>query len=268
MKLAALSALALVLATQAHPVPSPIPGTQLIETTTVTGPLEVRPATADDEAVLAGLSYTKQRYSARAEILLPVFVATYRDALFKAGWKLIDVPKIDTVPLPEGTIHISAHYLENGKNIYTRISRAPDGAYEINVADVGDEDWTTALTKECRLSISSLHFEKDRPALRLFESTPTLKKLSALLKARNTPPIEIQGHADNIGEAGVVERQTLSEGRAKSVAAWLIADGVQSSKISSKGYGKTKPIADNDSDLGRALNRRIEIARPGCSTTK
>jgi OOP family OmpA-OmpF porin len=259
-----LAAVALVLA-QATVVPSAIPGTRLLETTTVIGPLEVRPATADDEAVLAGVSYTKQRYSARPEILLPVFIATYRDALFAAGWKLIDVPKIDGAPLPEGTIDIAAHYMENGKNIYARISRTPDGAYEINVADVGEEDWTAALSKQCKLPITSLHFEKDRPALRLFESTPTLKKLSDTLKRPNAPVIEIQGHADNIGEAGVAERQLLSEARAKAVAAWLIADGVPSAKISSKGYGKTRPIADNDTDLGRALNRRIDVVRPGCS---
>ena len=60
-------------------------------------------------------------------------------------------------------------------------------------------------------------------------------------------------------------RQTLSEGRAKAVAAWLTAHGVPANKITSKGYGKAKPIADNDTDLGRATNRRIEIARRDCS---
>jgi OOP family OmpA-OmpF porin len=267
MKVVALFAVTVVLA-QASIIPSAIPGTMLLETITVSGPLEVRPANADDEAVLAGLSHTRQRYSARPETLLPVFVAAYRDAFFAAGWKLLEVPKIDSVPVPEGTVHVAARYMENGRNIYARISRTPDGAYEISVADVGEEDWTAALSKDCRLTISSLHFEKDRPALKLFESAPSLKKLSDLLKRRDATAIEIRGHADNIGEAGVAERQILSEGRAKSVAAWLIADGVPGSKISAKGYGKTQPIADNDTDLGRALNRRIEIARPGCSSSK
>ncbi|HWI18573.1 MAG TPA: OmpA family protein [Vicinamibacterales bacterium] len=250
---------------QARPVPSAIPGTQLLNTTTVTGPLEVRPATADHEAVLAGLSYTKQRYSARPEILLPVFVATYRDALFAGGWKLIETPKIDKMPPPEGTVSLAAQYMENTRNIYTRISRTPDGAYEINVADVGEEDWTAVLAKECRLPISSLLFDKDRPTIRLFESAPTLKKLSDTLKRKSAPVVEIQGHMDNVGEADAPARQVLSEARAKAVADWLIADGVPKTKISSKGYGKLRPVADNDSDLGRALNRRIEIARPGCT---
>lgn len=262
--LIAFLAAAALAAAQARPVPSPIPGTRLLDTTTVIGPLEVRPATADDEAVIAGLSYTKQRYSARPEVLLPVFVATYRDALFAGGWKLIDVPKIESVPLPEGTVHIAARYQENAKNIYTRISRTPDGAYEINVADLGEEDWAAALSTACRVAISSLHFDKDRPTLRLFESAPSLKKLSDTLKRKDAPAVEIQGHMDNFGEAAAPARQVLSEARAKAVAAWLIADGVAGSKISANGYGKLRPVADNDSDLGRALNRRIEIARPGC----
>lgn len=262
MVVAASAALA---AAQARPVPSALPGTTLVDTATIRGPLELRTATADAEAVLAGLSYTRQRYSPRPEILLPVFVATYRDALFAAGWKLIDVPRLDGVPPPSGTIHLAAHYIENGRNIYTRITRTPDGAYEIAVADVGEEDWVSALAKECRIAITSLHFDKDRPTLRLFESEPTLRKLADTLKRPNAPVVEIQGHADNIGEGGVAERQALSEARAKTVAAWLIAHGVPRSKLSAKGYGKLQPVATNDSDLGRALNRRIEVVRSGCS---
>ena len=65
---------------------------------------------------------------------------------------------------------------------------------------------------------------------------------------------------DNIGAAGVAARQTLSGGRAKIVASWLVAHGVPAARVTSKGYGKARPISENDSDLGRALNRRIDIA--------
>lgn len=251
---------------QAPPVPSPLPGTTLLDTSTIAGPLELRAATADDEAVLAGLSYVRRRFSARPEILVPVFVSTYRDALFAEGWKLIDAPRSEELSALSGTVQISAHYLDNGKNLYTRITRTPDGAYEISVADVGAEDWVAAWSKQCRLTISSLHFDKDRPTLRLFESEPTLRKLADLLKRPNAPAIEIQGHADNIGEAGVAERQALSDARAKVVATWLASHGVAKSKLTTKGYGKLRPVATNDSDLGRALNRRIEIVRSGCSS--
>ena len=227
----------------------------------IDGPLEVRSATADDEAILAGNSYTKQTFAAPYGILVDVFVTTYRDSLFAAGWKLIEVPKVVVnMPPPEGDVNISAHYMNNARNIYTRITRTADGNYEINVADVGEENWNDTLAKQCRLQISSIHFDLDRPTIRTFESEPTLEKLANVLKSKNAPAVEIEGHMDNIGEAGVASRQMLSEGRAKAVAAWLIAHGVPAAKITAKGYGKTRPIADNDSDLGRATNRRIEVS--------
>jgi outer membrane protein OmpA-like peptidoglycan-associated protein len=58
----------------------------------------------------------------------------------------------------------------------------------------------------------------------------------------------------------------LSLARAKSVATWLTSQGgVRSNTVTAKGYGKARPVANNDTDLGRALNRRIEVARPDCA---
>ena len=53
--------------------------------------------------------------------------------------------------------------------------------------------------------------------------------------------------------------------RAKAVTTWLVEHGVATATLSSKGYGKSPPVAAHDSDLGRAMNRRIEIVRTGCS---
>jgi len=237
----------------------PLSGARLIQTSRVSLPLELKSATADDEAVLAGISHIKKTYQRTSAISSMRFVSTYRDALFAAGWKLIDVTKI-AEPAIQETVTVSAHYLENGRNIYARVSQEPEGPYEVNVADVGAEDWSAALARDCRVRIYSIHFDLDRPTIRTFESEPTLEKLATLLKANSTPAVEIQGHMDNIGQAGAAARQQLSEGRAKAVAAWLTAHGVPAGKVSAKGYGKARPIADNDSDLGRAMNRRIEAA--------
>lgn len=238
----------------------PLQGARLLQTTRVSGPLELKSATADDEAVLAGVAYTRKSHERTAAISSMRFIASYRDALFAAGWKLIDVTKLDEKTPQSETVTVSARYTSNGRNIYARVTQEPDGPYEINVADVGAEDWKAALARDCRVRIPSLHFDLGRPTLREYESEPTLEKLRDLLISRSTPDVEIQGHMDNIGEAGVPARQTLSTGRAKVVASWLVAHGVPAAKITSKGYGKTRPIADNDSDLGRALNRRIEVA--------
>lgn len=237
-----------------------LPGSRLIQSSRVSGPLEVKSANADDEAVLAGMSYVKKTYELGNNATPALFVTLYRDSLFAAGWKLISSTKVDAVTVPEGIVSVAAHYMTNGRNIYALVSRSPEGPYEISVADVGSEDWASMLTRECRIRIPSLHFDLDRPTLRVYESTPTLEKLADLLKAKNAPAVEIEGHADNVGEAGAAARQTLSEHRAKAVAAWLTSHGVPAAKVTEKGYGKTRPIADNDNDLGRALNRRIEVA--------
>ena len=246
--------------TEDFPFLPPLQGARLIQSSRVTGPLELKSATADDEAVLAGTRYIKKSYRRTGDISSMRFVTSYRDALFAAGWKLIDVTKLDEKAGAPETVTVSAHYMGNGRNVYARATLEPDGPYEINVADVGAENWSAMLSKDCRIRIPSLHFDLDRPTLREFESEPTLQKLADLLKGQNAPAVEIQGHIDNIGQAGVAARQTLSEGRAKIVAAWLVEHGVPANKVTSKGYGKTRPIAENDSDLGRALNRRIEVA--------
>jgi len=252
-------------ATQDFPYLPPPPGARLFDTRTIPGPLELKPATADDEAVLAGRSYVRKSYApANAPSAAP-FVVRYRDALFVSGWHLIDVTRVDDKVRIEGSVDISAQYRDQGRNIYARVTQEPDGSSHISVADVGAEDWAAALAAECRLRIPSLHFDLDAAGIRLPESEPTLRKLAQLLSAAATPRVEIQGHMDSVGEAGAASRQQLSEQRAQAVAAWLtLHGGVPARKLGAKGYGRSRPIAENDTDLGRALNRRIEIAREGC----
>ena len=72
--------------------------------------------------------------------------------------------------------------------------------------------------------------------------------------------LEIQGHTDNTGARP--HNQTLSEDRALSVKAWLVAHGIAGGQLTAKGYADTKPVAPNSTPQGRALNRRVELARP------
>lgn len=237
-----------------------LPGARLISTRHIQEPLELQPATADSEAVLAGASYIQKTYDRPGSLTAIVFVSVLREALFAAGWKLIDVTRLEEIPIQPGTVNVSAHYSAHGRIIYARMTQEPGGPYQVNVADVGEEDWAAA----CRVLPYSIQFDLDRPTFRP-EAIASLEKLAAVLKARTAPAVEIQGHMDNIGAAGDAARQALSEARARAVATWLADHGVAKSQLSSKGYGKTRPIAANDSDLGRALNRRIEVVRPGCS---
>lgn len=92
----------------------------------------------------------------------------------------------------------------------------------------------------------------------------SFKSLNALVAFLNEYPevtVEISGHTDNVGAANI--NLAISEKRAKSVADYVIAQGVPASRIVSKGYGLTKPKYPNKTAQGRAKNRRVEFTITG-----
>jgi outer membrane protein OmpA-like peptidoglycan-associated protein len=89
------------------------------------------------------------------------------------------------------------------------------------------------------------------------ESRSELQKMLEFLALNPTIHIEISGHTDNVGNDEL--NQTLSENRAKSVYDYLLSGKVDPARMVFKGYGKTQPIAPNDTDDNRAKNRRTEF---------
>jgi outer membrane protein OmpA-like peptidoglycan-associated protein/tetratricopeptide (TPR) repeat protein len=89
------------------------------------------------------------------------------------------------------------------------------------------------------------------------ESDSELGKLVAFLKNSPAIKIEISGHTDNTGDKKA--NLILSENRAKAVYDYLIKQGIVATRLTYKGYGDTKSIADNNSETGRAQNRRTEF---------
>jgi outer membrane protein OmpA-like peptidoglycan-associated protein len=71
--------------------------------------------------------------------------------------------------------------------------------------------------------------------------------------------MDIEGHTDSIG--GAAFNQTLSEKRAAAVVAYLTAASISADRLSSSGVGLSSPIDSNDTDLGRARNRRVELIK-------
>ncbi len=88
-------------------------------------------------------------------------------------------------------------------------------------------------------------------------SFPELDKVVAALKADPSLKAKISGHTDNIGNKSF--NITLSQNRAAAVAAYLKSKGINANALITEGFGSGKPVAGNDSDAGRALNRRVEI---------
>ncbi len=89
------------------------------------------------------------------------------------------------------------------------------------------------------------------------ESTAELQKLLALMQNNKNLKIEINGHTDNVGDDK--SNQLLSENRAKSVYEYLTTNGILPERLGFKGFGETVPLATNDTEEGRAQNRRTEF---------
>jgi outer membrane protein OmpA-like peptidoglycan-associated protein len=107
-----------------------------------------------------------------------------------------------------------------------------------------------------KIELRNIFFETASYAL-LPASTVELDKLVKLMTTNAKMRIEVGGHTDNVGNDAA--NQLLSEERANAVRDFLIAHGIEASRVVAKGYGETRPVATNDTDEGRALNRRTEI---------
>jgi OmpA-OmpF porin, OOP family len=115
------------------------------------------------------------------------------------------------------------------------------------------------LSKKGRWATQGILFDTGKSDIKP-ESTPTLKQIAATLKAHPELKVEVQGHTDNVGKPDA--NLKLSQARAESVKQALTSEyGVAEGQLTAKGYGDTKPAADNKSAEGRANNRRVELVK-------
>jgi len=99
-------------------------------------------------------------------------------------------------------------------------------------------------------------FDKSRLTVR---ADSLLDLVAASLKKNPDVKVEVVGHCDWVGSEAY--NQELSIRRAEAVRDYLISKGVKAENLTFKGYGETKPMADNKTAEGRALNRRVELER-------
>jgi outer membrane protein OmpA-like peptidoglycan-associated protein len=130
------------------------------------------------------------------------------------------------------------------------------GAYKLVTVQIGGPP-----IKTCTLEVYGVNFDFDKSTLRP-DSAPVLNQLAAMFAADPAYVAEIGGHTDNVGQPPYNLR--LSGARADAVRAWLIGHGVSASRLTSRGYGDTKPLVPNTTDANRAKNRRVELKRANC----
>ena len=132
----------------------------------------------------------------------------------------------------------------------------PPETDEVNVDSVYLTHEQPAFSVGGTFIMHDIFFEFDKSTL-LQQSYFELMRLTTLLETYPKMRIEIRGHTDAKGADSYNLR--LSENRAKAVADYLISKGVDAKRIRYKGYGKSQPIDSNDTEEGRAKNRRVEF---------
>lgn len=153
--------------------------------------------------------------------------------------------------------------IEVGQNYALNVSAPGYLFYSANV--VADSSSTEIFEKTVKLKkikagntlvLQNIFFEVNAANLRS-ESKPELNKLVALLQANPNLKMLVKGHTDSSGEEAF--NLNLSTQRAKAVMDYLIKAGIASNRLSFKGFGSTEPIADNNTEAGKAKNRRTEF---------
>ena len=104
--------------------------------------------------------------------------------------------------------------------------------------------------------LQPIEFETGRAVIKP-GSYPILDEVVTLMKARGSIKMGVYGHTDSRGIAAM--NMKLSGERAAAVMAYLVSHGIAASRLQSQGFGQTKPIADNATDVGRSKNRRVEF---------
>jgi outer membrane protein OmpA-like peptidoglycan-associated protein/tetratricopeptide (TPR) repeat protein len=127
--------------------------------------------------------------------------------------------------------------------------KQPDSTYNIDIP-------LQPIEANAMVILKNIFFDVNKYDLKN-ESQVELDQVIQLMKENITTSIEISGHTDNLGKP--TDNRKLSESRAKAVIAYLTAKGIDGKRLSFKGLGDTKPIADNKTEEGRARNRRTEL---------
>ena len=104
--------------------------------------------------------------------------------------------------------------------------------------------------------LKNIYFDFDKTTLKS-ESFVELDKVVDFLKQNPSVEIEIAGHTDSKGAD--TYNQSLSQGRSQSVVDHLVSEGIEVSRLTAHGYGESKPLESNDTEEGRANNRRVEF---------
>jgi outer membrane protein OmpA-like peptidoglycan-associated protein len=140
--------------------------------------------------------------------------------------------------------------------------------YDINVIEIGEMEQVLeidesgmkkALDTTGKVVLHGINFDTGKATVK-DDSYPLLDEVGKLLNDDKNLKLSIEGHTDNVGDKA--SNQKLSEARAAAVKDYLVKNAkVDAVRLTTKGFGDTKPIADNSTNEGKAQNRRVELVK-------
>ena len=167
-----------------------------------------------------------------------------------------------------GTQYSIMKLSKNGAEVWAMVVAGGNGMYTINIIEkrtmnqdvVADANSLANSIKESgKVAVYGIYFDTGKSVLKP-ESKPTLTEISKLLKADPNLKLYVVGHTDNVGTFDA--NMKLSMDRAVSVVDALVTQfSVNAARLKGCGDGPTSPVASNDKEEGRALNRRVELVK-------
>jgi OOP family OmpA-OmpF porin len=157
----------------------------------------------------------------------------------------------------------------DGKNIYLQVDISNSGeVYDLYVVEEAAMEQKVeftamelakALDATGSVALHNILFDTGKATLKP-ESAAALAPVGELLKNDAALKLEIQGHTDNVGQPAA--NLKLSQDRAAAVKAYLVQTfGITAARLTTSGFGDTKPLAPNTAEAGRAQNRRVELVK-------
>lgn len=131
-----------------------------------------------------------------------------------------------------------------------------DGA-EAGLVTFIESDKEPCTDADCWFTMDRLTFESGSARIDMERSADQLNNIKAIMDAFPTMGLKIGGHTDNTGSNEI--NMTISQARAEAVQAWLASQGIDAARLGAEGYGPEFPVATNDTEDGRAQNRRIDV---------
>lgn len=185
-------------------------------------------------------------------------IRNYENAFKKAGGKKLwssDDEATLQMPLGKSQRYMFVSVFNQGSAVRLTIvdAKAMKQTLELNASEMLD-----ALQRDGFVALHGIEFDSGKDTIKP-ESEALLAEIVTLLQDNATLKLSVEGHTDNVGEAKA--NLALSRKRAESVRKWLSGKGIAAARLSTNGFGDTKPVADNRTEAGRAQNRRVELVK-------